>query len=71
MPTLEECVHFNNDMLGLEHQEIINLLCKDKMEHQGLVLPLCIKMARKLESLEKSVSHTAGLERKLRASLRT
>ena len=52
-------------MLDLEQEEKINLNSKDKMEHQGMTIALSANLQSTLEPLEKSISHTAGLQRKL------
>ncbi|XP_078541924.1 ATP-dependent DNA helicase PIF1-like [Lissotriton helveticus] len=69
MPTLQECLIFNENMLKLEIQEIINLEAIDRIEHEGATIILSEKLKSKLDSLEKSISKTAGLEKNLYACI--
>lgn len=65
MPTLQECCTLNQELMKMEKQEIIHIEAVDKIEHQGMTILLSEKLQTKLDSLEKSVSKTAGLEKTL------
>ncbi|XP_078512211.1 ATP-dependent DNA helicase Pif1-like [Lissotriton helveticus] len=69
MPTLAECAIFNNKMLNLENQEIVKLEAIDRIEHMGATIILSENLKSKLDSLEKTISKTAGFEKTLNVCL--